>query len=369
MKKTYDNKKNMEPTSTRRNDEFKLSRLLSPADDLPCLDTVELKQLEDSFRAWVEETLRSDIRFSRLRVLLVFLIIRYTGAKLNEVLAIEPTTDIDFDRMAISYKASEKISDSDPRKVEIPETLSNEIRSLICMPDYHRSSLKTLGVDPGFIRRKFYERAEACGFQKNLGGPEMIRRARAVELMKNNMPLPAVQMMLGHSLPNLTSAYVTFSKEDIQRMTRHYLDRESSYKTSARNSFYGKVSDIRRGDIQSHVIMTTLNGDTIGTMITNDSLSRMGLIPGKLVKAEIKAPWIILQKSSAKPPCTADNILKGTITRINTGALNTEYTAKIDDGTEMCSIVSTESSNHLDLSIGDSVWILFTCYTVVLRVD
>ncbi len=69
----------------------------------------------------------------------------------------------------------------------------------------------------------------------------MIRKARAVELMQRNMPMPAVQTMLGHSTMNLTSACVSFSKDDIAQVTKLFLDREASRKTSARNSFFGKI--------------------------------------------------------------------------------------------------------------------------------
>jgi molybdate transport system regulatory protein len=345
------------------------SRLLSIPDDGACLDTIELNRLEQSFQTWGKETAREDVRLSRQRIVLVFLIIRYTGAKLNEVLALDPFRDIDFDNMTICFKSSDKLPTPEVRIVEIPETLANDIRAVICNPAFERAVQKTLGVDPGFVRRKFYERAQACGFAKNMGGPEIIRRSRAVELMRNSMPLPAVQMMLGHSTPNLTSAYVNFSSEEIHRMTRLYMDRESSRKTSARNSFFGKISSIKTGDIQSHIIMTTLGGDSISTVITNDSRERLGLKNGSLVSAEIKAPWVILQKGDTKPQCSADNILKGVITRITRGSVNTEYAARIEDGTEMCSIVATEGAKNLELVVGDPVWILFTCFAVVIHVD
>jgi molybdate transport system regulatory protein len=345
------------------------SRLLSLPDDGPCLDTIELSRLEDSFRAWAEETPRQDTRLSRQRIVLVFLIIRFTGAKLNEVLALDPAKDIDFDSMTIRFKSSDKPGGAEARIVEIPESLVHDIRKVTSDPEFKQSIKNALGVDPGFVRRKFYERAQACGFPKNIGGPEMIRRARAVELMRNSMPLPAVQMMLGHSTPNLTSSYVTFSSDEIHRMTRLYMDREASRKTSARNSFFGKISSIKTGDIQSHIIMTTPGGDNISTVITNDSLERLGIRNGSLVSAEIKAPWVLLQKGDTKPQCSADNILRGIITRITQGIVNSEYAAKIEDGTEMCSIVATEGAKNLGLSVGEPVWILFTCFAVVIHVD
>ena len=119
----------------------------------------------------------------------------------------------------------------------------------------------------------------------------------------------------------------------------------------------------------THVTLTTLGGDSISTMITNDSLERLGIGPGSLLSAEIKAPWVVLQKSVEKPRCSADNILKGVITRITKGTINVEYAARIEDGTEMCSIVAAEGSNNLDIQLGESVWILFTCFAVVLHAD
>jgi len=75
-----------------------------------------------------------------------------------------------------------------------------------------------------------------------LGGPEAIRKVRAIELMQGNMPLPAVQLMLGHSTSNLTSSYVSFSEEEIRQVARLFMKKESLRKTSARNSFFGKIN-------------------------------------------------------------------------------------------------------------------------------
>jgi molybdate transport system regulatory protein len=205
-----------------------------------------------------------------------------------------------------------------------------------------------------------------CGFEKKLGGPEMIRKARAVELMQCNMPLPVVQTILGHSTPNLTSTYVSFSKDDIQQVTRMFMEKESVRKTSARNSFFGKIHTIQKGDIQTLVELVTLGGVRITTLITNDSLQRLGLKAGKLITAEVKAPWVMLLKSGNLPRCSADNVLNGVVGKISKGEINTEFIVRISDGTEVCSIVTSESSRRLALLEGDEVWALFSCYAVVL---
>ena len=199
-------------------------------------------------------------------------------------------------------------------------------------------------VDPGHVRRKFYERALDSGFPPAMGAPENIRRSRAIELMQNNMPLPVVQKILGHSTLNMTASYVDFSDADMRQVAKHFIEKESHRKTSARNSFFGKISSIKKGDIQAKVEMITMSGDIITTIITSDSLSRLGLRKGSLITAEVKAPWVILQKSDREPESSAENRFVGTITRINKGKITTEYVVRISDGTELCSIVSTENA-------------------------
>lgn len=332
------------------------------------LDTAQLNRMEQSFRGWVNASHRADVRLARRRILLIFLVIRYTGAKLNEVIDLNPFHDIDPEKQSVFFRNADGVGQIS-REVQISETLSGEIRSMLADPDFSASIRETFSIDPAFVRRKFYERAEACDLPKRLGGPEMIRKSRGIELMQGNMPLPAVQKILGHSTPNLTSSYVTFSEDEIRQVTRYFMEKESSRKTSARNFFFGKIRALRRGDIQSQVELTTVEGYPITTIITNDSLGRLGLKAGKLITAEVKAPWVGLQKGVEEPDCSADNRFKGIIERINSGEVNTEYVVRISDRTELCSVVSTESSRLLDLSKGDAVWALFNCYSVVLHVD
>jgi molybdate transport system regulatory protein len=344
-------------------------RIFSTPNQDKYLDAIQLNHLEQSFREWTEGASRSDVRRSRRRILLIFLLIRYTGAKLSEVLNLNPSRDIDLEKNFVLFGRMQEESGSTQRKVQLSEALCHEIRALIADPLIKSEAQNLLSMDPGFVRRKFYERAEACGIAKQLGAPEILRKSRAVELMQNNMPLPAVQMLLGHSTPNLTSSYVSFSEDDIQQLTRIVVEKESARKTSARNSFFGKVQTIQKGDIQTRIELVTMGGHLITTVITNDSLQRLGLKIGKLITAEVKAPWVMLQKDEMKQGCSADNMLKGVVEKITRGEINTEYIVRIADGTEVCSIVTSESCRRLSLVEGDEVWALFNSYSVVLLSD
>jgi molybdate transport system regulatory protein len=344
-------------------------RIVAGSEGSRCLDTVQLSRLEQSFRDWVQDSARWDVRLSRRRILLIFLLIRYTGARLNEVLALEPSRDMELDRQMVVFGRTEAGPHRPAREVQLPETLAQEIRQAIDDEAFHEAPANLFQVDPGHVRRKFYERAQASGLPKELGGPDALRRSRAVELMQQNMPLPVVQRILGHSTPNLTAAFVSFSENDMQQVARFFLEKESGRKTSARNSFFGKITSIKKGDVQAKVEMVTLGGDRITTVITNDSLGRLGLTPGKLITAEVKAPWVVLQKGAGTPECSAENRFRGIITRIISGRVTTEYVVQIPDGAELCSLVSSDVAHQLDLHLNDPVYALFNCFAVVLHLD
>lgn len=344
-------------------------RIVSIPDRGQCLDSLQLGRLEQSFREWAENSPRADVRLSRRRILIIFLLIRYTGAKLSEVLALNPFEDIDPERRSVRFHGGGSAAEFQPREVQISRALASEIQAALADPVFRGSLISHFNVDPGFVRRKFYERAETGGLTRGLAGPEMIRRARAVELMQGNMPLPAVQVMLGHSTPGLTSSYVVFSEDEIEQVTRLYLEREASRKTSARNAFFGKIRTIRRGDIQAWVKLATMSGESVATIITNDSLDRLFLREGSLVTAEVKAPWVILESTDARPVSSAENIFHGVITRIARSEVSVEYAVSIPDGTELCAVVSEEGSRQLGVCEGDRVWVLFSAFAVVLHID
>ncbi len=334
-----------------------------------CLDSEQLNQMEQSFRTWADNSSRSDVRLSRKRMLILFLLIRYSGAKLNEVLALDPFRDIDLEKQSVIFHNSENAVEQNAREVQISESLSHELKSILSDQDFRESIKDGFGIDPAFVRRKFYERAQAGGIEKRLVGPEMVRRSRAVELIQSNVPLQVVQQLLGHSTPNLTAAYVGFSEDETRQVTKYFMEKEASRKTSARNFFFGKIRSLQCGDIQTLVELSTIEGHRVITMITNDSLGRLGLKVGKLISAEVKAPWVILLKSNEDPECTAENRFNGLVERINKGKINTEYVIRISDGTELCSIVTTKSSGRLNLKKGDAAWALFNSSSVVLHVD
>ncbi len=354
---------------SRVSGDVKHARILSMKDTGRYLDTIQLQKLEESFRFWAETPDRSDIGVSRKRILLIFLLIRYTGARLSEVLHLDPSVDIDYKNHIVRLCKGGTEGGRPCREVEIPEALSAELQKTLNDPELKRALGSVIWVDPGHVRRKFYERAESIGISRQLGTPDVIRRSRAIELLQNNMPLPVVQKILGHSTPNLAASYVEFSDEEIREVARYFVDKESLRKTSARNAFYGRVDRVDKGDVQSVVEIISVGGYRVRGVITNHSVARLGLKCGALVMAEIKAPWVMLYKGEEEPRSGADNIFRGVVRQIKSGKVTTEVVVAISDGTELCSIITEQSKKRLDIRVNDTVWAAFNSFAVVLHVD
>jgi len=347
---------------------FNPAGIFSVPKEVKCLDTAQLAELENAFRQWVNESARSDVRASRKRILLIFLLIRYSGGRLNEILTLNEQSDIDWENDLIRLGSTENGAGGG-REVQIPAPIFKELKAFLDDNAPGSPPGTLFQVDPGHVRRKFYEQAGACGLPPDLVNPNAIRRSRAIELLRSNVPLPVVQKLLGHSTPNLTAAYVDFSDKDMRPVIQHFLDKESRRKTSARNTFFGKISRIKKGDIQSSVELVTLGGDTLQTIITNDSLERLGLKSNSFVTAEVKAPWVIIAKDNAELVSSAENRFQGTVSRIIRGKITTEFVVRIADGTELCTIVTRESDRGLGIKENDAVWVFFNAFAVILNID
>lgn len=341
---------------------FRAARIFSVPEDVKFLDTLELARLADAFSAWTERAGRPDVAVSRNRVRLIYLMLRYTGARLGEVLALNDRTDIDLEGLSV------KLGDGEGREVQIPAELGEALAGVFSEPAYASLRGALFRLDQGHVRRKFYERADECGFTKELVNPSTIRRSRAVELLREDVPLPVVQRILGHSTADLTAAFLHLPEEQRRKVERQVLSRETR-RTSARNAFFGRVAQVQKGDIQSVVVVESLGGHAVSSVITNESLKNLGVTEGSFVTAEIKAPWVVLETCDELPKATTTNRFLGTVELTRFGELTSEVIVVLSDGTRLCALITTQSARELELSEGRQVWAMFNAFAVVLHVE
>ena len=75
------------------------ARIYATPTETRYLDPTQLVTLEQEFRSWAAAPSRADLRASRKRILIVFLLIRYTGARLSEVLGLDLRKHIDAEKI------------------------------------------------------------------------------------------------------------------------------------------------------------------------------------------------------------------------------------------------------------------------------
>ncbi|MGE4555714.1 MAG: TOBE domain-containing protein [Desulfovibrionaceae bacterium] len=338
------------------------SRIFTVPAEVRYLDTEQLADLEKELRDWAHAAKRRDVRLSRRKILLLFLLIRHTGARLGEICACNPQEDYGKDdrSLAVGQGAAR-------RRVPLPAPLADELLQAVGDGLLDASDGSPLCVDPGHLRRKLYEQADRCGLPRDLVSPSIIRRSRGIELLRQNVPLPVVQRLLGHSTPNLAGDYLDFSDEDMDKTLRRVVDRESS-RTSARNCFFGRITNIERGDIQSAVRLLSVGGHELTAIITNGSLERLNFRVGSFATAAVKATWVTVSKTDDLAN-SAVNRFPGVIERITRGRLTTEVLVHLSDGVEVCSIITEGSRSALDLAEGLNVWVTFNAFEVILNAE
>jgi molybdate transport system regulatory protein len=346
---------------TRRS-EGGVSRIFTVPEDVKHLDAGQLARLEKALRAWVDKAGRKTVRASRRRMLLLFLIIRHAGARLGEACACDPAVDYrPSDRtLALGQGASR-------RWVPLAASVSDELEAAMRDGVLEGDDGAPLNVDQAHLRRKLYERAGECGLPRELVNPTIIRRSRGIELLCQNVPLPVVQRVLGQSTPNLAGEYLDFSDADMDSTVRRVMDRESR-RTSARNSFFGKITAITRGDIQSEVRLASVGGHDVTAVITNGSLDQLGFREGGFATAEVKAPWVIVSADSSVRN-SAVNRFSGVVARIVQGRLTSEVVVRLGDGLEVCAIITEESRRALGLAEGESVQVMFNAFAIILNAE
>lgn len=137
-------------------------------------------------------------------------------------------------------------------------------------------------------------------------------------------------------------------------------------KSSARNQFVGKVTSVIAGPVNAEVQLTLASGDRLVAIVTMGSVKELGLHEGSEATALIKAPWVILMTDDAGLKTSARNHLRGAVSRLVKGAINTEVTLQTSGGLTVNAIITNESVESLGLDIGKPVSAIVKASHVIL---
>jgi molybdate transport system regulatory protein len=330
------------------------------------LTAEQMRRLDAAFAAWVAKAKGRRSVVSRNRARLVFLLLRSTGAKLGEILAIDDQADF-----VLAYRkvllGGGRGADAKPRReVYLPGELHAELKQLLRDPDYTPFRGAIFHLDQGYMRRVIYERAGECGIPKHLANPNTLRRSRAVELLHNGVPLTVVQRILGHLTANSTAAFLDLPEEEQKRMEKHFLDRENRRAVGVHNTFFGKLAVVETGEIQSRLTVRTLGGHAVTAIISTKSLESLGLREGAMVTARVKAPWVTLDAAPATDASAGENRFRGVVERVTRGADAAEVVVALADGTKLCATVGPDALAEMHLGQGDGIWAGASAFSVII---
>jgi len=152
---------------------------------------------------------------------------------------------------------------------------------------------------------------------------------------------------------------------DAERL--HALMGRLALKTSARNQWWGQVTAVQPGTVNSAVTLALGGGEPLVAKITNESVRELGITPGAEVAALVKAPHVAL----TAPADTADqrNRLCGTVERIATGDGDAEVTLRLPGGNTVTAVTPHDCVAALELAEGTSACALIQAADVILAVN
>lgn len=144
--------------------------------------------------------------------------------------------------------------------------------------------------------------------------------------------------------------------------------RRLSMRTSARNQFAGQVVGITTGAVNDEITLEVAGGHRIVSVITHESAQSLGLVPGAEAFALIKSSQIIMACGAGSGRFSARNQLRGTVARLQEGAVNTEVVLELSGGITLAAIVTAESSRELGLAVGADAMAMFKASSVIIGV-
>lgn len=145
--------------------------------------------------------------------------------------------------------------------------------------------------------------------------------------------------------------------------------RRIAMKVSARNLFHGRVSNIRKGAVNSEVTLSLPGGDAVVAIVTNESVGDLGLESGRDAYAIVKASSVILGRDIHGARISARNVLCGTVARIDEGAVNATVTVNLSGENTITAVITGESLKGLGFKVGEHACAAVKASSVILGVD
>lgn len=184
------------------------------------LNPEELQRLTESYRNRFETPQGKRYRRrERARHWIIFLLLRYTGARLSEVLSLDDRRDLNFCEASVrlpTLKRHNRLAPS--REVPLPGEVLGEVGRILAEFPSLRGHL--FSCHRSTIFRYFQARAKEVSLPRELSHPHVLRHTRAIEMLRAGVPISIVQELLGHASLHTTAIYLRFSSKEIKMILR-----------------------------------------------------------------------------------------------------------------------------------------------------
>lgn len=210
-----------------------------------------------------------------------------------------------------------------------------------------------------------------------------------VDAINNMAPKPLVERAAGGAQGGGTSltpygqeivqGFAALQKEHaefLQRLSRKVQSltdvagfmRSGSLKSSARNQFRGVVSQVIPGTVNSEIRIRISPAQELVAIISDESCQALRLEPDTQVVALVEASAVMLSRD-LDLKISARNRLRGLISRITAGAVNSDVVLDIGDQKSLSLIMTNGSVDELQLATGQEVCAFFKSSSVILLVE
>lgn len=216
---------------------------------------------------------------------------------------------------------------------------------------------------------------DAIDTMNNLAGEALVERvtggkggggtrltARGSQLVANFRMIEQVHNDFLARLNRQAASMATGLADDVALFTRFKM------RTSARNQFFGTVTQVERGAVNDEVLLDIAGGQQIVAIVTRESSESLGLAPGRQAFALIKSSSVIVMTDGTGARLSARNQLQGTVTRLMRGAVNSELVIALEGGASVAATITNDSAAALGLEEGAAATALFKASSVILGV-
>ncbi|HJA78138.1 MAG TPA: TOBE domain-containing protein [Candidatus Desulfovibrio intestinavium] len=320
----------------------------------PLLSESECRAAERWFEARCSRARTARDAQARLRLWCIFLLLRYGGLRLVEIFALR-AEDWDWTQGCVHVRGRAG------RGVPLPLPLVRRLRDRLAEPAFLAVLARPV-CDDSLVRRSLAACGRACGLPSGLLSARSLRRNRERELLRLGLSPEQVDGFLGRNLRGAADGNLT-PPAVLKALRERIQGDDISFRSSARNTFAGRVLQCAPCGLACRVELLTPGGILLTAIITETSRRQLDVREGCRLVAQVKAPQVHLAGDGCPPPPEATHF-GGEVESLRSDARWREVLLRLADGSRVC--ILQDGVHQPFLCVGLEVRAWFGALSVIL---